>query len=248
MAPQALALDFAILQNYCSYLKEGATVLIPLCPFTCMAGFKNKFFIDKYYTILHHSSIPEFSNEKKIKIMKSRNNPLMEMSFKEIINLFLQFPIRWLRSTKNKLYQNVKRNLLTKKKLKADALKWINGWKKEFGISDLHNLLNVVQQNNMDSSASLLQELVIFCQDRGYRPVIIFPPVTKYLNVYFDRQFRELYIDSFLEKACVRGVPYFNYMDDERFSDKNLFFNSFFLNLQGRKLFTKQVLQDLGIA
>ena len=36
-------------------------------------------------------------------------------------------------------------------------------------------------------------------------------------------------------------------MFDDRFSNPELFNGSFFLNMNGRKIFTKQVLKDLGI-
>lgn len=41
MGPQTLLADFEILKNYCSYLKNDAVVIIPLCPFTCLGGVAN---------------------------------------------------------------------------------------------------------------------------------------------------------------------------------------------------------------
>jgi hypothetical protein len=36
-------------------------------------------------------------------------------------------------------------------------------------------------------------------------------------------------------------------MDDERFSSNEYFYNSFFMNENGAKLFTKQILKDLNL-
>ena len=37
MTPQTLVADLEILRNYSCYLRKGATVIIPLCPFSCLA-------------------------------------------------------------------------------------------------------------------------------------------------------------------------------------------------------------------
>jgi hypothetical protein len=246
MSPQALALDFAILQNYCSYLKDDATVILTLCPFTCLVGFKNSLFSDKYYTILNHASIPEYSNEKKIKIYKLKNTPSQMMSNKDIVKSFLKIPVSILKQKIIQPYCNRKKNPYSKKELEIDALNWICNWKKEFNIKDLYQPFDSVQQNNFDSSALLLRDIVAFCKKNGYHPIIVLPPVTQYLNAYFNEKFQDMYIINYLKKAKVSDIPVLNYLDDERFSDPNLYFNSLFLNLRGRKLFTKQVLKDLN--
>ncbi|MFK2344631.1 hypothetical protein ACIXNK_10290 [Bacteroides fragilis] len=38
MAPQTFVGDYAILSNYSSYLKPGATILISFCPFSSLGG------------------------------------------------------------------------------------------------------------------------------------------------------------------------------------------------------------------
>jgi hypothetical protein len=246
MGPQALALDYAILQNYCSYLKDNATIILTLCPFTCMVGFNYISFTDKYYTILHHSSIPGFSIEKKIKICNLKNKPSLVMSNKEIVKSFITIPLSFVKQI-IQFYRTMERNPHNDKELKKDALKWITGWKSQFSIVDLNSTLNDIQQNNFNSSALILHDIVTFCKERGYNPVIVIPPVTKYLNVYFNQIFKKIYIYDYIKKAQVENIPFLDYMDDERFSDPNLYFNSFFLNLRGRKIFTKQVLKDLNM-
>jgi hypothetical protein len=71
--------------------------------------------------------------------------------------------------------------------------------------------------------------------------------MSKYLFYLFKDRIRETYIYSFIREANIRNITFLNYIDDERFSDPNLYFNSFFLKLKGRKLFTKQVLKDFEI-
>jgi hypothetical protein len=89
--------------------------------------------------------------------------------------------------------------------------------------------------------------MIDFCIERNLKPVLIIPPMTKYLSCLLTDTIREIYIYSFIREANVKNIPFLDYMDDERFSDPSLYFNSFFLNLRGRKLFTKQVLKDLNI-
>ena len=80
MAPQTSLADYEILRNYSCYLREGATVIIPLCPFTCLGGSKD-YFSDKYYTVLDIASIPHASYIKKQLVMERENNPFIYYPF-----------------------------------------------------------------------------------------------------------------------------------------------------------------------
>jgi hypothetical protein len=137
-------------------------------------------------------------------------------------------------------------NPMTVEELEQDALKWINGWKKEFTIDDLGDEITDENVQNRIIQADTMRELVDFCRERGFRPIYVIPPVTKYLAKYFVPKFRSLYIYEFLDMVG-RDVATLDYMNDPSFSDTDLYFNSFFFNKRGRFLFTKRVLHDIGL-
>jgi hypothetical protein len=247
MGPQQLALDFAILQNYFSYLAEVATVIIPLCPFSCIARFQPALFKDKYYTILHHASIPGYSNEKKLHIHRLKNSPGSMLPTKKLIKALLKTPVSLLKQAVITPYYNRNRNPLTEDLLKVDALKWITGWKKEFDIKNLSDPLSEFNKEAFMQSVDILREIIDFCIERNLKPILIIPPVTKYIAEYFTPEIKERFIYSFVRQANTNNVAFLDYFTDERFQEPALYFNSFFLNLRGRKLFTRHVLRDLGL-
>jgi hypothetical protein len=131
--------------------------------------------------------------------------------------------------------------------LNMDALRWMNVWKKEFNIMDFDAPLSDELETGRKKSVKDLQSIIDFCLERNLKPVLIFPPMTNYLSRLFSEKAREMYIYSFIREANTKNIPFLDYMEDERFRDPDLYFNSFFLNLKGRKLFTKQVLKDLNL-
>ena len=137
---------------------------------------------------------------------------------------------------------------MNKETLEKDADQWIKGWKEQFNINDLDSKnipeeIKIAIQNN----AKTLSKMIDFCRERDLRLVFVLPPVTKILNSKFSSTFKELYIYSLFDGSEKNDVQFLNYLDDERFSDDNYFFNSYFLNAKGRKLFTNQVLKDIKL-
>ena len=128
-----------------------------------------------------------------------------------------------------------------------DAKRWIDGWKQQFGISDFDSPLTEENQKGRAYHIQLMQTLIDFCTERGYKPVYFIPPVTEHLAKYYTPKFEETYIYDYL-KEVNRDVLTLDYSKNKefRFNDA-LFFNSFFLNKKGRKLFTRRVLKDLKI-
>jgi hypothetical protein len=127
-----------------------------------------------------------------------------------------------------------------------DADKLVTGWKKQFSIKDLSEPFNDLYKECFAESVNILKGIISFCLERELKPVIIIPPVTQYLAFYFPPSIREQYIYSFIRQANTQNVLFLDYFDDERFWNPQYYLNSFFLNLRGRKIFTNQVLRDLG--
>ena len=130
--------------------------------------------------------------------------------------------------------------------LEKDAEKWMDGWAKQFGIEDFEAPLTEENKKGREVRVGVMRALVDFIVERGYRPVWVLPPVTRHLSKFFTPKFREVYIDSFLLEVG-RDVRLLDYTNDAELQNDSLYFNSFFLNARGRRIFTKRVSQDLQL-
>ena len=231
--PQSLNNGFKILKTYFSILKKGGTVIISLCPLSGLdiEGKWGKDANDKYYYILPSELINDYSS-----VAKRRNYPLVYYPITSIKNL--------LRKTLGK--ENGQNTELVKTFV-DDSEKWIRIWKAQFGITSFEEPLSEANNKGQERRIALLKDILAFCIERDLRPIIVIPPMHSSLASKFTSRFRENYIYSFVNKANIFKVPFLNYMDDERFDDDKYFYNSFFLNEEGAKTFTKIVLKDLQV-
>ena len=226
--------DFAILKNYVSYLKEGATVIIPLCPFSSLAG-RYKISEDRYYSILYPSSIPDFSFRRAQQIKNEMLAPVLSYSF---YGFFLDL--------KNLIWHNNK--ILSEDKMRLDSKKWIKDWKREFNISDFSNDLSLVNRDSILDAIGIINGMISFCKERNLTPAILIPPVYHTLSTEFNDDFQKRILSPLLDGIEDKFIWYHNYMDDQEFiNDCTLFDDSFLLNKKGAKLFTNRVLKDLSI-
>jgi len=240
VGPQTLSYDFCILKNYSSYLKEGATVLIPLCPFSgCVKEYETDAANYKYYSFLHPILILNYSQSTKEKVMRFVNTPFQSSPLRAIKRLIKDVPAA------NDILLST--NSMDVENLEKDAKKYLDAWKLEFSISDLDAQVSTKNRDCIAYNTNLLTKMISFCLERNLKPVIVLPPVTKALGSKFSETFRENYIYSFIRKVNTQQVPFLNYFDDERFADSDLYFNSVFLNAKGRRLFTNTVLRDLNL-
>lgn len=229
MAPQTTLADYEILRNYCCYLREGATVIIPLCPFTCFGGSKD-YLADKYYTVLDIASIPHASYIKKQQMTERKQNPI------------LYYPLMQLLTRKPKQKQKV----WDEESLLKDAKMRMESWRKEFSVNRFSDPLSLVNQDLYDDTAAILKKMVNFCAERNFNPILVMPPVTKALQSLFYDDLKQLCIDDFVLKAVGKNVKFLNFFDDERFTNDH-FQNSFLLNAIGAKLFTEVVLKEINL-
>ena len=231
--PQSLNNGFKILKTYFSILKKGGTVIISLGPLSGLdvEGKWQKDANDKYYYILPSELINDYSS-----VAKRRNYPLVYYPITSIKNL--------LRKTLGK--ENGQNTELVNTFF-DDSEKWIKIWKAQFGIQSFEEPLSEANNKEREKRIALLEEMLTFCIERDLRPAIVIPPMHCGLASKFTSTFRENYINSFVNKANIFNVPFLNYMDDERFDDDKYFYNTFFLNKEGAKKFTKIILKDLQV-
>ena len=228
--------DQAILKNYFGYLNpKGSHVIIPLCVFSSLAGSYD-FMEDRFYTLIYPSSIPHFSYRRQQQIKAIVASPIR------------RFPLWSFYTELRAQLRGTGHSTLTEEQMKADAERWIKGWKHEFALSDFSQPLSLINKDGVNDAAEILNDIISFCKERNIKPVIMIPPMYHTSAEKFDEKARQLFVYDLIEKIEDKTVPFHNYMDDSRFSrDSSLFMNSFFLNKKGAKKFTRIALTDIGL-
>ncbi len=235
---QTLIDDFKLVKNFHSILKDGGIVLITIMPFTSInkkVGFMDSF---RYCGTLDSTLIDE-RYRRKCYFLKRYPVFWGKNALKAFVKILLKKD-----KVNNNIQWNSEKNTMTETMLKEDAKLWIDNWKKEFNITDLSSALTEENLEGRKIRIEVMQKLIDFCAERGYKPFYVIPPVTQYLAEYFTEEFKKIYIYDFLEQI-ERNIPLLNYSEDPELMDKDLFFNSYFLNSRGAKVFTKKVLKNL---
>lgn len=239
VGPQALEFDGLILKQYIQHLAPEAFVLIPICPFSSILD-RNKTARsnDKYHLILEPDLIYNFSPRVKRRVRFTSLFPL--------ISLFYQPKSLLSGLIRQKHTCDVVSNPMIEEQLKADAAQWINGWKKQFNIVELGEPLSEEHRQAVQKNIQQVVEMISLCRSHQITPILVLPPITTYLKLYFTPQICDLYIHDFLNEIKLQAdFQLLDYMNDASLSQADYFFNSFFLNAKGRKLFTARVINDI---
>lgn len=241
---QGLEMDFEILKYFHSYLKEGGIVLIPIMPFTAISQYiktKKGYWDDSYYIkfakILDPSQTKQFPNGPKL--LRKVKYPL----------IFDPLLIRYLfADVPTDTSLEISEQTMSAVELEHDADKWIDGWKKEFDAATLKDfIIDSKYSLYKEEAVAILRQMIEYCKERNLKPVLLTIPMSKYLAKKFSADFGQKMIYDFVSELNLDGLMLMDYMFDSRFDDPSLYNGSFFLNLKGRKLFSTQVMKDLGL-
>jgi hypothetical protein len=241
MSPQSLHQDLAILKTYFSFVRPRGTILVPLCPYSsCLKNYKDTEEL-KYYTVVHPGAMWK-NNENEVKQAFFLKDHPYKAARKEMIKGLCKTLKRAL--LKRKHPSTLNHQPMNADQLKEDAKSFIDGWKRQFKIDDMNAPCPPHILEGRKQRVASLKELLQFCRDRELEYYVVLPPVTQYLSSYFTDKFKKNYIISFLEECGLEPNRFLNYLDDPALQDESFYFNSFFLNQKGRKLFTQRVLKD----
>ena len=240
---QGQDMDFEILKYYHSYLKKGGTILIPIMPFTAISPYLKErpdcwgmAYYSKFAKILDHAQVQNlpwgWTLHRYLRFPLFFNKKAIRFLFKDV--------------PKDERYEVAEQSMM-QMELEFDASHWIKAWLAEFKLKHLLNVKDKCWVKYYEEAVSLNRQMVDFCLERDLRPVFICVPMTQHLSKLFPKEFHQYMVTDFVKESNVHNVPFLDYTKDERFQDDSFYFDSFFLNLRGRKLFTKQVLEDLDL-
>jgi hypothetical protein len=238
--PQTLLEDYNLLRHFHSILKKGGYVLITIMPFTGLNKKTGIMDALKYVKFdLQGEPIEPYLFEKARRVA-AYPCLLKKSAGKGLLRYLLHKEIQ-----EDVTPMSVS-NPMSQEELEANALMFVNGWKNQFSISDFEAPLTEENKEGRSYRINLMQKLIDFCKERGYKPVYVIPPVTKHLSRYYTPIFEQTYVYGFL-KSVNRDIPMLDYSKEEQYQNDQLYFNSFFLNKKGRKMFTQRVLTDMEI-
>jgi hypothetical protein len=241
--PQTLVEDYNLLRCFHSILRKGGCVLITIMPFTSINKKTGLFDAMKYLKI--DTQGEPIEPNMHLEALRYVNNPLLFGKKKAIKTIIQHLRGREVRIDKiGNAYLDY--NPMSEEQLKQDAKMWMEGWKRQFSISDFEAPLTSQNQLGRKYRIRIMRELIDFCLIRGYKPIYVIPPVTEFLEEKFTPRFREIYIYDYL-RDIERDVLLLDYSDEKELMAPEMYFNSFFLNVKGRKSFTKRVLKDIGL-
>lgn len=228
--------DLVILKNYISFLDvKGSYVIIPLCPFSSLAG-SYEYMDDRYYTILYASTINNYSYIHEREVVNKKEYPIYYIPFMDLIN-----EIRLLFNKKHK-------RIVSDDFFKKDAEEKMQSWFREFSIHKLSNKLSLKNQDAINDAAAILDEIVSYCKKKNATPIITVPPVHNSLYSLIEKTGEDILINQLLSKLSNHNYIFRNYIaHPDYLHASNLFENSFLLNKTGAKKFTKQLLEELDI-
>ena len=238
--PQTLQEDYNLLRHYHSILHKGSYVIITIMPFSGLNKTTGLMDAMKYVRLDYHGeAIQPFLYEKACRLA---NYPILFglPAIKALIRYILGIEPKDERFAS----AHMESNPMSKEQLESSALAFINGWKKQFEITDLEAPLTPKNQEGRKYRINLMRELIDFCTERGYKPVYVIPPVTQHLSKYYTPKFEDIYVCDFL-KQVDRDILLLDYSKDSELKRDCYYFNSFFMNKNGRRAFTKKVMADL---
>ena len=132
-------------------------------------------------------------------------------------------------------------------KTQADLM--IKGWLEQ--NPRLNNFKDISQYEEnkefVEYQLGQLRELVDFCKSKSISYVAVLGPVSEYIRSFFSDEFINAFVRDNLQKAGVNRDNILDYYDCEKYSSMNNYTNGLFLTEDARRIFTKDIVNELKI-
>ncbi|WMM24314.1 SGNH/GDSL hydrolase family protein [Tissierella sp. MB52-C2] len=227
---QRVYYDEKIFEKYIENFKEGSTVIIPISYISFYLGYDNENFEDfnkMYYPFL---SIKDIKKPKLNEYLKYKALPIITA----------ESNIKYAFIKEEKAYE-------PKPTYRVSTMP-IDKMKEESNDTAGRHLEFIEEgRKDKDKFVAIVDDILATAIKNNIKPVITTTPFTIYYNEHFSEDFYKEFeetIDKLLEKYP--DVKYLDYSHDPRFENSpEYFFDSSHLNLEGGKLFTKIILEDI---
>ncbi|MCM1191191.1 MAG: hypothetical protein NC389_02050 [Acetatifactor muris] len=120
---------------------------------------------------------------------------------------------------------------------------WIYGAKLK-NLQDGSQADDPRQKKAAEEKIKIMQEMLLFCREKGFRPVIVIPPFVPETTDSVSQEFKRRFVDENIKKANIIKAPVLDYFVDKRWGHEN-FRTTVFMNSRGAGKFTKVLLKDI---
>jgi hypothetical protein len=226
MWPQNFEYDLRMLKSYDDLLKDGCIVVVVV---TCPLSF------GKYYRSeqeLHDRSL------RYARYLNRDQEP--ELSNREYIIQHYFYANDSLR----KIYHALKRLLGMERKIvfedEMTMQELIDCWYSYIHLTNLRDAGQAdAQRDGIEKNIRDLSDLIDYCLNRNYKPVLAITPVCKDLRSYMSEEFLEEFLYKNIQTANQDRIRFLDYSKDTRFAESSLYRkNRLFLNEKGRSMFS----------
>ncbi|MCI8402818.1 MAG: hypothetical protein HFI38_12140 [Lachnospiraceae bacterium] len=240
LKPQSIEEDFRMLRHFESRYNESATVFIVISDLAfAKKEYTDSGIVDKYYKVLNSREIDHFN---PFRALRARYFPVL-YSWKNIL--------RFYRDIKPDNEYDLKVNENDIEAVEADAYKRCQVWMEEFKLRNLSDgsqgerFLNVFTY-----TTEIVANMISWCKERGYRPVLVNLPVAEKMKNSFSNEFLDTFyynnINRAINKSKMEDVLFIDLQKSEKLSDYLLYLDSCRLNKAGREIVTKVLLRKAG--
>lgn len=243
VGPQTLEFDKKVFEAYGDRVEKGGTVFIPVTQFvSILSRYEHRNANDKYTIILPRQKLSQVSCGARGRLKFHMVLPVLKSW--DAAKYFLR---GWLKRD-NLWGRDAETNPMGEAELRKDAERWIEGWKRQFSIKELADPFSERHSAAFEKNVEILSEIISSCFAKELIPVLVLIPMTVHLRRYFSPEIKKKYVDDFIGRVrSLFDVKLLDYTLDEALSRDELYFNSFFLNQRGRKIFTRRALVDAGV-
>lgn len=228
---QPLYYDLQVLKHAKNKIEDGAVVIIPLSYFDWDYNWREIFITDeaaynkRYYGVLNPQHIYNFNIEEMVKY-----GMLPALTAKDNLKYIMK-DIPYVKGYTTSVVQDVK--------IQAERTNY--AW--TTGVSAKGANLKDVEKGNQQD----FYNLVDYCIEQGYRPVVICSPITRTFTEVYSKE----RLDRFekITKETISKYPnilFWDYSDDDYFATHNEYFiDAVHMNDVGADAFTKALLERL---
>lgn len=209
MSSQTYNYDYALLSMYKKQFADNCLMFIPVSYFSFNNEVTNEqeeqFLTAKYYTFLSPRYIPNY--DPYIDIV---THYLPILSAGEDITKILPFP-----SPALKVFAAEAPAALSPEELAAKEVEF-----KEKAQNRYHRHMDDKEEYFLQERIDNLYDILAFCKENGITAVLITTPYTSLYSELFSPEFKEEFYAEVNAVASKADVPYYDFSNDERFSNR----------------------------
>lgn len=232
LRPQSLEADFNLLKHYEGRYNKGATVFLVISDLAfAKKGYSEAKTNEKYYKVLKANEIHGYSI---LKAFRAKYFPVL-YHWKN----FLRF--HWDIKPDNEYELKVNEN--DQEAVEADAFIRCQSWINEFNLNNLNDASQAKRfKEEFEYTTGIVKEMVSWCEERRYKPIIVNLPVSGEMERSFSKEFLEAFYYNNVKRAG--NVPFVDLQSNTRLSDYLLYLDSCRLNRAGREVITRILMQE----